>query len=53
MHMEKAELEKKLQEKEEIEQKQAQLIQNLQKIVVISGAGGSAQEPPKVSLELS
>ena len=46
MHMEKAELEKKLKEKEEVSQNQAHLIQNLQKMIVISGVevGGNAQE---------
>ena len=46
MHMEKAELEKKLKEKEEVEQKQAHLILKLQEMVVISGV--ATKEPPKV-----
>ena len=46
MHMEKAELEKKLKEKEEVSQNQVHLIQNLQKMIVISGdeVGGNAKE---------
>ena len=45
-HMVKAELEKKLKEKEDVEQNQAQLIQHLQKMIVISGVEdrGSASE---------
>ena len=46
--MERVELEKKLAEKEEVEQKQAQLILKLQEMVVISGVDNT-HEPPKVS----
>ena len=47
--MERVELEKKLKEKEEVEQRQADLILKLQEMVVISGT--PVKEPPKVGIK--
>ncbi|KAL3869468.1 hypothetical protein ACJMK2_042146 [Sinanodonta woodiana] len=45
MHMQKEDLEKKLQEKEEAEEKQKNLIEKLRQMVVISKTDIAAQEP--------
>jgi hypothetical protein len=48
IHVERAELEKQLQIKEEAERQQADLIAKLQAMIVTSGSGHITQEPPKV-----
>lgn len=49
INLEKAELEKRLQEKEAAEMQQAEMISKLQAMIVTSGSSHIGQEPPKVS----
>ena len=49
INLEKAELEKQLEAKEQAERQQAELISKLQAMIVTSGSGHVTQEPPKVS----